>query len=81
MKEETLSIWPMQGWQMFEIEGRKLMAPRLVFRSNPHDRTEVSNSPAFAMSPEQMRELAADLTKAAASMGTSETPPIGGGRH
>lgn len=81
MTEVTLNIWPTHGWQMFEIEGRKLMALSLIYRSNPQDKAEVSHSQAFAMSPEQMRELAADLTKAADSMGSSGTPPTEPGRH
>lgn len=81
MSEETLTLLPMQGWQMFEIPGKKLMALRLVYRSDAHDKTAVSLSPGFAMSPEQLRGLAADLTKAADSMGTGETPPTVPGRH
>lgn len=81
MKEESLAIWPTRGWEMFELEGRKVMALRFVFRSNTHDKTEESRSPAFALTPEDMRSLAADLTKAADSMGGSGTPAAEAGRH
>ncbi len=81
MKDESLAIWPTSGWEMFELEGRKVMALRFVFPANTHDRTEESRSPAFAMSPEDMRALAADLTKAADSMGGSGTGAAAVGRH
>ncbi|MBH1784022.1 MULTISPECIES: hypothetical protein [Bacillati] len=81
MTEIKLNIWPTHGWQLFEIEGHKLMALSLVLRSNPQNRAEVSNSQAFAMSPQQMRALAADLTKAADLMGSRDSPATEPGRH
>lgn len=79
--EERITVVPTVGWDLLGIEGKMLIALRLIYRSDPHNKSVVSQSTGFAMSPEQMRQLAAALVSGAEAMESDGKPATGTGRH
>lgn len=78
---KPIQPWLTVGWEISELEGVRLMALSLRYRSNSKEPGPIHQSRHYVLDAPLLRELSAAMALAADGLESGGLPPLGAPKH